>query len=93
MRSARVIVGQRQDLPGQPGQVLSGRQVAVIVWVFGRLALAPDGGTEQLLGEEAGDRTFVVLRINSAHQSQVILRADSSARLIPGLLDRAFAVV
>ena len=36
---ARVIIRHRQDLPGQVGQVLSGRQVAVIVRVLACLAL------------------------------------------------------
>jgi hypothetical protein len=46
--------------------VLGGGQVAVVVWVFGCLTLTPDGGAEQLLSEEAGDRTPVVRGVDSA---------------------------
>lgn len=61
--------------------MVSGRQVAVVIWIFSCLTLAPDGGAEQLLGEEACDRTSVVLGINSALQSQVILRAVLALQL------------
>jgi hypothetical protein len=89
VEDARVIVGQRQDLPGQAGQVLGGRQVAVVVWIFGRLVLTPDGSAEQFLGEEASDRALGVRGIDSALQIHVILRADSFPSMIAGLLDRA----
>jgi hypothetical protein len=55
-QDARVIIGQRQDLSGQPCQMLRGRQVSGVIWVLGCLALTPGSGTEQFLGEEADDR-------------------------------------